>query len=133
MESPPSPPPPLPRKMGGSFIRSWEILRFLLPLGGGGGYLNIIEIKNLPPCLHFCIVYWKQWSWKNHCRLTLMEQICISTFCWYIFKNIFNPFLCSLKYIKKADILRGAQKEAKVMKWVKSNLIFSYLLCYSYK
>ena len=87
-------------------------------------------------------------NWKNQCRSTVRKHALLWNKHEYqhsagIFvKNIFNPFrgtgvfLYFLKYIRKPEVawcFQGALKETSTIKWVKSHLIFSYLLCYLFK
>ena len=89
--------------------------------------------------------FYTSWvHWKNQCRSTVRKHALLWNKLEYQYfdifvKNIFNPFhgtgifLYFLKYIRKPEVscfFLAALKEISAMKWVKSNLIFSYLFCW---
>ena len=81
--------------------------------------------------------FYASWvHWKNQCRSTVRRHSLLCNKHEYqhfdIFvKNIFSPFMALVFFCEKPEgawCFQGALKKICPMKWVKSHLIFSYLL-----
>ena len=84
-------------------------------------HLNILENRNIPASLHFCIVYWKQWnciinllsvifiinyyfvteSKHTNMHFILLTMLLFIKLCWYKERvvSLFTKFLLEMKYL----------------------------------